>query len=745
MYNKKIKSSLLTFIFLVSIFSPYFQLLEFKKTYNYSEENHNITSEIIPVYSQEVSLVKLPAKIVSYKKTWEVSFNSQRDFVVFKFDKSKMDVSDIKIKLTQNNKEQYSEINNDWDERVILDQFAYSEPIFIDKNTKINYEINSKSKIVLEQESSIIWINTSNYSESLAIGIPDSANAEESWIIKRSDWWADETLRYEDNPKWVAIYATNAANSTKPKTARQLKQEQRIVDIRQYLAQNFSPQDTPVSTITEENWHQLVWPIEKTEKIEKIFIHHTAETTPASNTDDTSVMRAMYYYHTITRWWWDIWYNYVVWRDGKIYEWRAWWNYNVAAHTLRNNKSTVGISAMWNFETNKLNNIQKNWIDKAIWLMSKKYWIDLNKTSISHKECASTESCLLRDYQTSNLSGHRDAWATACPWANLYSVLPEFRETAKLYSNWLVYINNSNAQVEKTTLPKWPTIKIKLSFDQDTAEIKSFSPEKMKIQVGNRKWTTNFKYLKFEVRPDWNIALVVGKRSLKVPSFSISSTVLEVSNWARIPTWDKSGNLNDNKFRWTLTIFNDDGKLAIMNELPLEDYLKWLAEISNTENEQKAKTILVSARSYALWYTDPNNRKFIWKPYDWSDDPDVFQKYLGYGFEQRSTNIWKYINDTNWIVIKYDKKLIKPWYFNQSSGKTRSYLEYCKMNMPTANCTDNPYLQSVADPGITDWTYKWHWVWISWNWAKALADQWKTYNEIIKYFLTGVSVEKTNY
>jgi hypothetical protein len=42
------------------------------------------------------------------------------------------------------------------------------------------------------------------------------------------------------------------------------------------LASNFPEQDTPVKTIKEENGKSLVWNIEKTKKVEKIVIHHTA-------------------------------------------------------------------------------------------------------------------------------------------------------------------------------------------------------------------------------------------------------------------------------------------------------------------------------------------------------------------------------------------------------------------------------------------------------------------------------------
>lgn len=747
------KSTILLCFFIINILSPYSNFFSYKKKYTYSEETAKIkTWNIEIIYEKEASLYSLPNKVSKYIKKWELTFKNHKDLIVFKFDKTKYDISDIKVIVNNWNKNLIANIDDDWDERILLDQFAYSEPILVSQSNQLSFQVESNNRTALEQNMEITWVDTMSYKENLVWKVND-LNAEEIWIIKRADWWADETLRYEDNPKWITIYKQIEAAALKPKTARQLSQEKKVIDIRAYLAKNFPLEDAPISTVRSENWHSLVWNIEKTKLVNKIIIHHTAESLDTNIRDDADVMRSMYYYHTITKWWWDIGYNYVIGRDGRIYEWRAWWDYVVAAHDLRNNKSTVGISVMWNFQTNKINDTQKSWVDWAIGLIAKKFWIDLNKKSIAHKECTVTQTCLINDIEVWNLSGHRDSWSTACPWDNLYSLLWDFRNTAKLYSSWLTYILNNNVLTSGVGLQKWPNIKIKLSYTWAMVEIKSYSDEKMKIEVWTRKWTTKLSYLRFEPRWTDGIALVIWKKSLKIPSIKISSTVLEVSNWLRKPTWDTSWLLNDNKFRWSITVANEGGKLILINELPLEDYLKWIAEISNSENEQKAKTILVAARSYALWYTNPSNRKFPGKSYDWSDNPDEFQKYLWYWFEMRWNNIGKYIDDTNLVVIKYKWKLIKPWYFNQSNWRTKSYKEYCEQRKvewsfpKTMTCEDTPYLQSVDDPAwnATEW-FKWHWVWISWAGAKYFAEyEGKKYDEIIKYFLKWVTVEKTSY
>ncbi len=95
---------------------------------------------------------------------------------------------------------------------------------------------------------------------------------------------------------------------------------------------------------------------------------------------------------------------------------------------------------------------------------------------------------------------------------------------------------------------------------------------------------------------------------------------------------------------------------------------------------------------------ESKNRKFSTNLYDGSDNPDEFQKYLGYGYERRSPNVTKLVDATRSQVITYSGTLIKPWYHSSSDGKTRSALEYCK-NKGAENCIDVPYLQSVSDPG----------------------------------------------
>lgn len=209
--------------------------------------------------------------------------------------------------------------------------------------------------------------------------------------------------------------------------------------------------------------------------------------------------------------------------------------------------------------------------------------------------------------------------------------------------------------------------------------------------------------------------------------------IIEISNWDHQPAWNQD--LNDNRFRGTIELRIVDGKVAVINELPLEDYLKGIAEVSNTDPVEKLRTMAVLSRTYALFYMQPENEKFPEKPYDASDDPAVFQKYLGYGLEIRSPNFVQAIEDTKNEVVTYNNELVKTPYFNQSDGKTLSAEEVW-------GWTHTPYLKSVEDPACNGMDRKGHGVGLSGYGATQMAKNGKNYKDIIKYYYQKVEIEE---
>ncbi len=544
-------------------------------------------------------------------------------------------------------------------------------------------------------------------------------------IVSRAEWGADENLRYADSEIWKNIFKKQSA--AKPTEAAK-KQLAKNIAIEASLEEKFPEQSRVSEIIWKENGHDLVWPIEKAASVRQMVVHHTAEDNVKSLSDE-ELIRSFYYYHTIVRGWGDIGYQFVVGQRGVVYEGRAGGDYAVGAHASWNNRGTVGVSVIGNYEKDKLVKEQKATLEKFLTALSKKYGIDTNTTLTGHKACKVDEECMTHDYEMKGLVGHRDVGFTSCPGANLYAEIND-RLLPKLNASSKGYLVNANPTIRPETIKKAKPIVIVnprtdpktnpatpnvATNDGPNIRIKLSVPVLKKIELeavegnpvlGWDKKSGKVAFDKISVKKVGNkVETTMGGKKYRTETVSLGATVVRINNWIRIPAWDKEKKYNDNEFRGKIEIRVEDGKLIAINEIPLELYLRGLAEFSNGENAEKAKTILVAARSYAMFYTSPDYRKFPGKPYDGSDDPDVFQKYLGYGYEKRSDSTIQYAKETRGEIITYQGKPIKPWYFSQSSGRTLSALEYCnarvaKKELPaTTTCQDIAYLQSVADPG----------------------------------------------
>ncbi len=209
-------------------------------------------------------------------------------------------------------------------------------------------------------------------------------------------------------------------------------------------------------------------------------------------------------------------------------------------------------------------------------------------------------------------------------------------------------------------------------------------------------------------------------------------TILSIDNFENRPGWNQD--LNDNSYRGSLEVREEGNGLIVINELPLETYLRGLAEVSNTAHPEKIKSIIVAARTYAQYYLTVDE-KFPGKPYDLDDSPERSQKYRGYGLEKRSPKIAAAVRDTTGEVVTYDGKLVKTPYFNQSDGHTRSAQEVW-------GWTTTPYLQSVEDKYCDETELLGHGVGLSGCGATGMAESGFDYQEILKYFYQGVAIEK---
>ena len=292
--------------------------------------------------------------------------------------------------------------------------------------------------------------------------------------------------------------------------------------------------------------------------------------------------------------------------------------------------------------------------------------------------------------------------------------------------------------VEPSSTDEKP-FRLKISYTSDQSKITSDKSFKITELGGRVLFDLNAGSVADVTRMGDNIHVQVGtvvKSASLVRFVPAQGGVMEIQTMERRPDWNQS--LNDNKFRGVLEVRVVNNSTAYINELPLEDYMKGLAEVSNDTPFEKQKAIAILARTYARYYMDPTHRKFPGLPYDGSDDPAIFQRYLGYGAELRSPNFSSAVLSTKDRVVTYKGKLIKTPYFNQSAGKTLSALEVW-------GWTDTPYLQSVDDPYCVGLTLKGHGVGLSGCGAEGMAKAGKTYDEIIKYYFQGVEIEEVKF
>ncbi len=638
----------------------------------------------------------------------------------------------------------------------------------------------------------LVGTDTSAHGWKLAAGPKAAANASDG-VVTRAEWGADEELRFADTDAWKKILADNAKR--KP-TAAQKKAAEKSLRIYNWLRDTYPQEFTGSVKYKEENGRPLAWPVERSGLMDKVVVHHTGEWTDAADgkpRDEKAVMRGIYYYHARVRQWGDIGYNFVVGKSGTVYEGRAGGDYAVAAHAVWNNSTSVGVSLMGAYDRETPPREQMAGLVNVLSVLSKRYGIDFSAKRTGHRECTNwkcpTDGETVDAY---GLAGHRDVGHTNCPGANLYPFVAKIR-LAETFSHGREPVPRPGSGLPGDVLlakaaepaprgdfaePQSPSVAAKLAsaaestfsseaaaspapsaapeseaygVDERTVRIKLSVPDlaqlkispadggKMSLAAG-KKSAESSKFLTFKRKGKKDIAVSLGGKTADLTGpVRLSGGVLAIDSWSRKPGWDKTGKLNDNQFRGTLELRNEDGKWLVVNELPLGQYLKGLGEVSEGDPEHKAKTIIVAARTYAAWYLRAENRKFPGKPYDGSDDPAVFQRYLGYGLEKRSPTLSKYADETADTVILYRGKLIKPWYFNSSTGRTRSAKEYCERN-GGKNCPDTPWLQSVKDPGTATKAYNGHGVGISGNGATALANAGKTFPEIIRYFLSGTEI-----
>jgi hypothetical protein len=210
---------------------------------------------------------------------------------------------------------------------------------------------------------------------------------------------------------------------------------------------------------------------------------------------------------------------------------------------------------------------------------------------------------------------------------------------------------------------------------------------------------------------------------------------LEMSDFSRPVSWYPGA--NDNTFRGILELRyaadDPDHDVWTVNELPMELYLRGIAETSDSSPLEYQKALLTAARTYGYYHwtrgTKHETRGFhIDGKYD--------QVYRGYGAEARSPRIVRAVTETRGQIVTYNGALAITPYFSRSDGRTRDWDEVW------AGGENYPWLKSVPVPQDEGQTLWGHGVGMSATGALGMAEEGQNYVQILKHFYTGVEIMK---
>ncbi|WP_110206110.1 N-acetylmuramoyl-L-alanine amidase [Nocardioides daejeonensis] len=165
----------------------------------------------------------------------------------------------------------------------------------------------------------------------------------------------------------------------------------------------------------------------------QVHVHHTASSNDYAKADVAGIIRGMYRYHTKSLGWFDIGYNFLVDKFGRMWVGRSGGAGKLVrgAHTLGFNHDSTGIAVIGNFESaTPSEKVLRGVAKLAAWKLDK-HGAPKAKGKV---KVTSTGSDLYRSGTTVRLpaiDGHRDTNQTACPGANLYKRLKEIRTVAQ--------------------------------------------------------------------------------------------------------------------------------------------------------------------------------------------------------------------------------------------------------------------------------------------------------------------------
>ncbi len=176
------------------------------------------------------------------------------------------------------------------------------------------------------------------------------------------------------------------------------------------------------------------------DKIQAVFVHHSAGSNNYSCAESASLVRGIMAYHVDVDGWNDIGYNFLVDKCGQIFEGRAGGADLpvLGAHTFGFNSYSAGIAVLGDFQGDPSKGIPagrptRAALESVARLAAWKLGQYGGKPTGTVTLTAMEDTGVWKKGQQATLntvSGHRDAFATECPGTNLYGKLGEIRRFA---------------------------------------------------------------------------------------------------------------------------------------------------------------------------------------------------------------------------------------------------------------------------------------------------------------------------
>ena len=211
-----------------------------------------------------------------------------------------------------------------------------------------------------------------------------------------------------------------------------------------------------------------------------------------------------------------------------------------------------------------------------------------------------------------------------------------------------------------------------------------------------------------------------------------ADTILEIQNLDNRPAWDTG--INFNKYRGTIEVryTPDSNRLWIIEELPMEDYVRGLAETSNASPHEFQKALVTAFRTYALFVVSVGGKHQ-------SEFHDVNrtgndQVYKGYTSELVRSNVVRAAEETRGTAVTWSDQIAVTPYFSRSDGRTRSWSEVWYGSRPWLISKPAPY-----DAGKTLWG---HGVGMSASDAVGRANAGADWRDILRYYYTGIELRQ---